>query len=388
MDLRALSERFYDQMVKDRRHFHMHPEISFQEFQTANYICARLDQLGISYQYPVGENGIAAKVAGSLPDSSLAFRADIDALKLEEKNDVPYQSQNPGVMHACGHDFHTAALLAFAESVQENKDALCGEITFLFQHAEEVGPGGALGMIQGGCLHGVDKIYAAHVDAEQDIGVVSVREGFASGTNIVFRVNIQGRGGHSARPAETVDALLAACQCVSAIHTIAGRKLNPEEAAAINIGYINSGQARNIICDEASFGGMVRAYDFHICRRMMTHIETTIDGICRASGASFTIQSDDGYPAIINSAPETEMVRTAVKTYTNFALTEGEANFGGEDFSYYLHKIPGCMFKVGVRNPEKGLVFAQHHPLFDGDEQGLRCIFEVFWGIYLAENSL
>ena len=383
-----LSERFYEQMVQDRRHFHMYPEISYKEYQTAKYACERLSSVGINYSYPLGENGILARVTGSLPGPRLAFRADMDALKLEEKSHAEYRSKHADAMHACGHDFHTAALLSFAESVHEYRDKLYGEVVFIFQHAEEVGPGGAISMIRDGCLENVDKIYSAHVDSGIDVGKITVKDGIASGSNIIFRAKIQGVGGHSAKPAGTVDSLLTACQCVCAIHTVAGRNINPEEAAAINIGYINSGSARNIICHEAFFGGMVRSYGFDVCKYVMSRIEEIISGVCIANGAKYELQVEHGYPAMINSSHEVEVVFHAVNSFTAFSAVEGDVSFGGEDFSYYLENIPGCMFKVGIRNEEKGMIYAHHHPSFDGDERGLKGIFEAFWAIYLAENGL
>lgn len=378
---------YLDQMILDRRHFHKYPELSYQEFKTAEYICDRLKQLEISYQYPVGDNGIIAWIDGEKPGQTLAFRADMDALKIQETNQIGYRSVHDGIMHACGHDFHMAALLGFAASMKKEQPSLAGRIVLIFQYAEETGPGGAVVMAEHAAISQADKIYGAHVDTAINTGFVAVRDGVTSGTSQAFRVKIQGKGGHSSAPLGTVDALLTACQCVTSLHTIIGRNLNPFDAAAVNVGYLRSGAARNVICDDAYFGGLLRAQESSVCDALTARMEEIISGICCSNGAGYELETSRGYPCVVNSARETAMVRSGISRFTNCRLTEAGESLGGEDFAYFLHKRPGCMFYAGARNEEKGFVHPGHHPDFNGDEQCMAVILDSFWAIYQSEQE-
>lgn len=389
MDNERLSQgaQYLEQMRLDRRHFHKYPELSYQEFKTAKYLCGRLSQLAIPYEYPVGDNGIIAWIDGEKPGPVLAFRADMDGLNIQENNQIEYRSAHDGVMHACGHDFHMAALLGFAAYMKKLQPSLAGRMILIFQYAEETGPGGAVAMAEHPLIAQADKIYGAHVDTAINTGVVAVREGVTSGTSQAFRARIQGKGGHSSAPQGTVDALLTACQCVTSLHTIIGRNMNPFEAAAVNVGYLRSGAARNVICDDAYFGGLLRARDTSVCDTLMARTEEIISGICRSNGACYELEAARGYPCVVNSACETAMVRSGISRFTGCRLIEADESLGGEDFAYFLHKRPGCMFYVGARNEEEGFVHPGHHPDFNGDERCMAVILDSFRAVYLSENE-
>lgn len=371
----------YDQMVAWRRHMHQYPELSFQETQTAEFIAGQLESLGIEVKRGVGGGGILAYVRGELPGPSIAFRADFDALPIREANDVPYQSKVDGVMHACGHDGHTATLLGVAKVLHEHRKQLKGSITFIFQHAEEKPPGGAKFMIEDGVLDGVDYVFGAHLASDLPLGKIGVREGAIMAAVDAFTIHIQGKGGHGAKPQRTVDALVVGTQVVNALQQIVSRRVDPLQSAVVTIGVFQAGQAFNVIADTAKIEGTVRTFDPELRKQIEADIRGIVKGTCEAGGATYEIDYLNGYPALVNPKSETEQVRGIIANQLGSdVFAELEVSMGAEDFAYYLQHRPGVFFKIGSQSSED-TSFAHHHPRFDIDEQSLLVSGKVFLSI-------
>ena len=376
-------------MVERRRYLHMHPEVSFQEVQTAAYIDASLTGLGIPHQCEVGGvHGIVARIKGDLPGPSIAFRADFDALPINERNQIPYRSQNPGAMHACGHDSHTAILLGLAEILSSHPELVRGEAVLIFQPAEETPPGGAAPMIQAGCLEGVDRIYALHVSDELPTGTIGLHTGPYFAASDSFQVTISGKGGHGSRPHETTDTLTVACAAVMAINTIISRKIPATECAVISVcNFHSDSTAYNILPSSVTFGGTVRSYSAGMAQTIRGLLDQTVKGVCEAYGAQYQFTYESGYPVVVNAACCVETVRRAAESLGRYPVQEVPVTMVGEDFSYYAQKVPGCLFRVGIRNPELDAVYPLHHDHFNLDESAMAAALETFLSIFLTETQ-
>ncbi|HEY2420624.1 MAG TPA: amidohydrolase, partial [Neobacillus sp.] len=254
-------EGYYEEMVTIRRHLHQHPELSFKEYKTAQFIQSFYENLGIQYKGNVGGNGVLAMIYGKKPGKTVALRADFDALPIQDEKDVSYKSLVPGVMHACGHDGHTATLLILAKALNELKEDLEGNYLFIHQHAEEYAPGGAASMIADGCLDGVDWIFGTHLWANEPIGKIQYRTGPIMAAADRFEIDIQGQGGHGAQPHRTKDAIVTASQLVLNLQQIVSRKINPIESAVVTVGSFTAQNAFNVIADKAKLVGTVRTFN-------------------------------------------------------------------------------------------------------------------------------
>ena len=373
--LDALIERLeglFGEMVELRRHLHMHPELSFHEDRTPAKIADYLESLGIEGRTGVGGRGVVGVLEGARPGKSIALRADFDALPIQEENDLPYASQVPGVMHACGHDVHTATLLAVAKVLSEVRDELAGRVVFIHQFAEELAPGGAKPMIEDGCLDEVDAIYGAHVWPSLPLGKVGFRTGHAMAAADTFEVTINGRGGHGAMPHFTVDPLVTASQLVINLQQIVSRNIDPLSPAVVTVGSLQGGSAFNVIPDTACLKGTVRTFDEVVRRDVETAIARIAEGTCAAAGAKASFNYERGYPAVWNHRAETDTVeRLARELFGDDAVIEFGPVMGGEDFAYYLERVPGTFFFVGGGNEELGMNFPLHHPRFNVDERSM-----------------
>ena len=353
-----------------RRHIHAHPELSFEEYETSRYIQSVLKENGVEFQTFDDINGILATVNGAKSGPCVAFRADFDALALEEENDCDFRSQNDGIMHACGHDMHAAVLLGLASVLQKNRKELAGKIRFIFQHAEECTPGGALSMIERGALEGVDAIFGMHVIANLNVGEIGLADGAMMAAADRFRIDVKGLGGHGAQPHTTVDTLVAGARIVVDLQNIVSRMTDPMTPAVVTVGKFQCGNAFNIIQEHAVLEGTVRTLDENVRARIEKAIRQTAEGVCTATGAGFQFDYIRGYPPLINHKEMTALARTAVKRLGYRPVDVVPAMFG-EDFSYYLQKAPGCYFFIGCSNPSKGLVSPNHSPTFFPDEDCL-----------------
>ena len=379
MSVKEKLQANYEDMVEIRRHLHMYPELSFKEVNTPKLVAEKLRSYGIDVKENVGGNGVVGYLEGAFDGPTIAFRADFDALPIQDEKEVPYKSKVDGVSHACGHDIHTAALLGLAKSLADNRDALHGNVVFIHQFAEEVVPGGAKAMVEAGCLDGVDYVYGSHVSSWSELGTVLFCEGYAMAAADFFELTIQGKGGHGASPHETIDPIVAAAQFVFGVQPIVSRNTDPIESAVITIGKIESGTVGNVIPDKAHLTGTVRTFNPAI-RDMVEH---KLNNLCKAIeiqyGATLEFNYTRGYDAVYNHPTETAMLREAVSiNLPDLQVLNAPPRMGAEDFTYYLQEKPGTFFFTGGGNPEINAVYPHHHPRFDVDEQSMLNIADVF----------
>jgi amidohydrolase len=377
-----LSERLhelYPDLVKFRRDLHMYPELSFEEVDTPLKIANFLKSLGLQVRTGVGGRGVVGLLKGGKPGKTVALRADFDALPIQDEKEVAYKSRVPGVMHACGHDIHTAALLGVAKVLSEVKDEIEGNVVFIHQFAEEKIPGGAKSMIEDGCLDGVDVIYGAHVWSTDPIGTIGVGEGPMMAAMDTFEIEVFGKGGHGANPHLTVDSLVVACQLVLNLQQIVSRRVDPLKPAVVTVGTFEAGQASNIIPASAKITGTVRSFEDGVRDLIIQSIEQITKSTCEGAGANSEVKYIKGYPAVWNHSEETIRVENLAKTlFGNEQVKRMTPIMGGEDFSYYLQKVPGTFFFVGGGNPEIHAIYGHHHPKFDVDERAMLNTAKLF----------
>lgn len=383
-------DEHYSEMVHIRRYLHQYPEVSFQEVETAKYIADFYDTLQIPYEKNIGGNGIIATLKGGKPGKTVALRADFDALAIQDEKDVSYKSKNPGVMHACGHDGHTATLLTLAKIMKKYQENLRGTIVFLHQHAEEETPGGAISIIGSGKLNEVDAVFGNHLWATTSLGTIETRRGvFMAGTDR-FEITIKGQGGHGAYPHQTKDAIVIGSEVVSQLQNIISRRIDPLQTAVITVGRFQGGTTFNIIANEATLIGTVRYLDPDIQSIVKKEMERVVKGICIANNADYTFKYAEGYPPVMNHDEETGLVLQASKQIPEVTKSiEVAPQMGGEDFAHYLTYKPGTFFFTGAK--KEGHNYPHHHPKFDFDEKALVIGAKLHTVIaleYLNNNSL
>lgn len=391
--------KFYDELesnfsetVVNRRYLHQHPELSFQESETARFIADKLKALGIEIRENVGGNGIVGLIKGGHAGKTIAFRADFDALPIHDEKTSDYKSTVPGVMHACGHDGHTASLLAFAKVVQNNREQLHGNVVLIFQHAEEKPPGGAKFMIEDGALDGVDYVFGAHVATAIPYGKIATRVGATMASVDAFKIKIIGRGGHGAHPHETLDSITVGSQLISHLQQIVSRRINPIEPAVVTIGSFHAGNAFNVIADSAELEGTVRALNADVREQIEKEIRAILEGMKIADHVDYELEYLHGYPVLVNHEKEATLIERLVKeNISPDAFVVKEQALGAEDFAYFLEHCPGAYFNVGARNEDESTHFPHHHPKFDFDERSLLGIGRVFLELvnyYLIEEAV
>jgi len=367
----AEAEALRDDLVALRRDLHMHPELGFQEFRTSQLVAERLDALGYEVQRGVGKTGVVALLQGGLPgDRTVLLRFDMDALPIQEQNEVPYRSITPGVMHACGHDAHTAVGIGVATLLMRHREQLPGSIKLMFQPAEE-GLGGAFAMIDDGLLQNPrpDVALGLHVSSTHDLGTAVVRSGAMMAASDSFRVVVHGRGGHGAHPEQTIDAVLVAAQIVVALQTIVARNVNPEEPGVVTVGALHAGEAGNVIAETAELRGTIRSFSPEVRELLHRRVREVCEGIATTLGATAEVLLRIGVDATVNAPRPTAVLHAAV------AAVLGDDNInttyrttGGEDFSAVLARVPGSFFFIGARSDAQGFNFPHHNPRFDIDE--------------------
>ena len=378
--VRAEIRDLQSSIVEWRRILHQKPELGFQEQITAEFIRQKLESWGITYQTGIAKTGIVAIIKGKSAGKVLAIRADMDALPIQEANEVEYKSQHDGKMHACGHDGHTAIALATAYYLSQHRD-FSGTVKIIFQPAEE-GPGGAKPMIEEGVLKNpdVDAIIGLHLWNNLPLGTVGVRSGALMAAVECFRVSILGRGGHGAMPDQTVDSIVVASQIVNALQTIVSRNVKPLDSAVVTVGELHAGTALNVIADTARMSGTIRYFSPELETLIGKRLEAIIAGVCQMHGASYELNHWQLYPPTINDSAIAELVRSvaAEVVETPVGVVPECQTMGGEDMSFFLQQVPGCYFFLGSANPEKGLAYPHHHPRFDFDETALSMGVEIF----------
>jgi amidohydrolase len=373
-----------DQVVSWRRYFHRHPELSFHEHETARFVEETLRKFGgLEVSRPTATSVMARLLTGR-PGPTLAFRADMDALPIHEENSHEFVSTTPGVMHACGHDGHTAVLLGVAKIMTERRDELQGELRFIFQHAEEVLPGGAQAMVDAGVMDGVDLIVGQHIWATLEQGQIGVKPGAMMAAPDTFFITIRGKGGHAAKPNETIDPIPIGAQVVMGLQTLVSRVVDPIEPAVLSVTQFHAGTTHNVIPEEAKLVGTVRTFDRDLRARMPKDMERVVKGITEAHGAEYEFAYQDGYRPVVNDPAVTARVaETARRLFGEERVVTLPPNMGGEDFSAFMEKAPGTFFYTGGGNVERGIVHPHHHPRFDIDESSLDLSLRLFVAVGL-----
>jgi amidohydrolase len=364
-------------VIADRRHLHMHPELGFQEFETSKFVAERLASLDVDdMRTGVGKTGVTALMRGTAVNGNgktLLLRADMDALPIEEENDVEYKSQNPGVMHACGHDAHTSILLGVARLLSERRGQFGGTVKLFFQPAEE-GLGGAMAMINDGALEDPkpDAALGLHIWQSGDTGVVEAPGGIAMVGGDGFTITVKGKGGHGAQPHLTVDPITIGAQIITALQTVVSRERTPTMPAVVTIGALHAGKASNVIPETAVMTGTIRSVTEEQRTLLARRVTEIAEGVGAAMRAEVDIAIKWGVPALVNDPEMARLVRSAAAEVVGpDNAVEGELKVVSEDMAEVLNRIPGCFFFVGSRITERGLTYGHHHPRFDIDETAL-----------------
>jgi len=372
--IKTLVGKHYDEAVRIRRQLHMYPETGFNEVKTAGLVAETLAKLGVKTQTGIAKTGVLGIVEGAKPGRTVLLRADMDALEMAEETGLDFESKTPGVMHACGHDGHTAGLLLCAMVLSEMKDELHGNVKLMFQPAEET-EGGALPMIQEGILENpkVDAAFACHLWGQAKEGTVLVRSGPTMASPDVFSVDIIGKGGHGAMPHLAVDPIVIAAQVINGFQAIASRGVNPMEPAVISVCEINGGTAHNVIPKSVRMTGTVRTFSEKLRKDIPEAMEALVAGIARAQKGDYEFEFLPQYPPMINDEKMTNLAQSSISKVIGpeNVLQMKEPNMGGEDFAYLCRSVPSSFFFVGIAKDAENPVL-HHNPKFDWNEDVLR----------------
>ncbi len=363
------------ELVRLRRDFHQHPELSFQETETAAKGRHWFAELGLEVREEIaGTHGVVATLDSGKPGPTLMIRGDMDALPIEEETATAYGSTRPGVMHACGHDVHTTCVLGAARLLTDHRESLRGRVQFLLQPGEESPPGGARILVdEGGILAGVDAALALHVYPNLPVGQLGFKPGHMLAHSARFKITIRGLGGHAAMPHLALDPIPVAAQLVQALQTLVSRETDPVDSVVVTVGSIHGGTAANVIAGSVEMTGTVRCLDDAKAQAMPERLAKLIAGICSGAGAEYDFDYLHGYPALVNDGPFTEQAEaSAAKLLGAEAVLRLQVpEMGGEDFAFIARQVPACFFWLGVRNEERGITHSVHSSKFDIDEDAL-----------------
>ena len=373
--IKSLAKAYKEEVIQNRRHLHSHPELSYQEYETAKFVKSKLEEIGIESLEQKATTGWTALIKGKNPDKKvIALRADMDALPIIEANEVPYKSQNPGVMHACGHDAHTASLLGAAKILNEVKDQFEGTIKLIFQPGEEVAPGGASYMIKDGALNNPrpNGIIGQHVMPFIPAGKVGFRQGIYMASADELYVTVKGKGGHGAMPETLIDPVLIASHMIVALQQVISRAASPKIPSVLSFGRVEALGATNVIPNEVKIQGTFRTLNEEWRAKAHQKMLQIAKGIVEGMGGEVDFEIRKGYPFLQNDPKLTARATEAAKEYL------GEENvidldiwMAAEDFAYYSQEIDGCFYRLGTRNEDKGIVSGVHTPTFDIEEDAL-----------------
>ena len=369
-----------DWLIETRRAIHSHPELGFEEVETSKLVSGWLERFGLEVKRGVAKTGVVGLLRGGAPGKTVAIRADMDALPMDEATGVPYASKVKGKMHACGHDAHVTILLGVARFFSSIRDKVRGNIKWIFQPGEEGFGGGKL-MVETGVLEDpkVDAIFAAHVFPFLSTGQVGITDGKAMASSDKFTLRIIGKGGHGAYPHVTRDPILAAGHVITQVQSIVSRNVNPLDSAVVSFGAVHGGKAYNVIPDEVELTGTVRSLSPGVREELKSRIEQIVQGVVSSLGLDYRYDFEYGYPVLVNDSKMSKLVVSVCsRTIGRENVIDLLPSMGAEDFSYYLEKCPGAMFRLGVRNEEKGLIQPHHNTLFNIDEEVLPFGVEVF----------
>lgn len=382
--MKTAQQAILNEVITWRRHIHENPELSYHEFNTSNFIFEQLKSFSDLEITRPTETSVVAILKGTKKSveksHTIAFRADIDALPIEEEAAVEYKSKNPGIMHACGHDAHAAMLLGAAKVLSEKKDELSGEIRFIFQHAEESFPGGACELVEKGVVDGVDYAFALHVTPYEKTGTMCVRDGVFCAAADDFEIKIIGQGGHASTPELTIDPLIIGAEITTNIQQIVSRKISALRTPVVSVTQFHAGSALNVIPEYAEIGGTIRSLDPVSRVKAREYLEQIVKGITTAHGAQYEISWCLGYPAVVNNSAAVAISRLAVEEVCGKEnlIEVDEPMFGTEDFSAFSEAVPASMQFIGVHSDELGKAYPLHHPQFKIDEKALIYGVEYF----------
>lgn len=370
-----IAERIHNEVIQNRRHLHANPELSFYEFETRDYIAARLKEMGIEFQ-KMADTGLVALIKGDLPsDNVVALRADIDALPISEANDIAYKSSKAGIMHACGHDAHTSSLLGTAKILLALKKEFGGTVKLIFQPAEEKYPGGASKMIQEGVLENPKPaaVIGQHVMPELETGKIGFRAGKYMASNDELYVTIHGKGGHGAQPHQNIDPVVIAAHIIIALQQIVSRIANPNCPSVLSFGKVIANGAVNVIPDEVSLEGTFRTMDQAWRKKAHQQMRKIAEGIAKCMNATCTFKIVKGYPVLTNEERLTaELKKFAIEYLKKENVADLDMTLAAEDFAYYSQVSDSCFYRLGTGNKEAGITSSLHTPTFNIDEDSLR----------------
>jgi amidohydrolase len=383
--LEELAADIRDEVIAWRRHLHANPELSFEEYETSRFIAERLHTLdGIEISRPSGTS-VVGRLRGGAPGPIVAIRADFDALPITEATGLPFASRNPGVMHACGHDGHTAILLGAATILSQVRDRIAGEVRFLFENGEEALPGGAKGMVEAGVMDGVDRVIGLHLWAPEEIGGIIVSPGRVMASCDVWRIEVQGRAGHIGSPHTAIDPIAIAAQIVTNLQHVVARDVDPLEPAVVGVTEMHAGRSVGVIPGSAVISGGTNMFDPAVRDLLERRIGAIAEGICSAHGATCAYEYTRGYDAVVND-PETAAIVRGVVTdlFGEQAVVERQPIMPGEDFSAFAAKAPSCFVLLGAGNRARGITADHHDERFDIDEDALAMGVRLFVNAALA----
>lgn len=374
--IKALSEQHSAEVIAFRRHLHANPELSYQEYNTAKYVGAQLKQFGLEPREGIATTGLMVEIAGKNPSAkSVALRADMDALPIQEMNKVPYVSKVPGVMHACGHDVHTSSLLGTAKILHMIRDQFEGTVRLLFQPGEEKNPGGASYMIRDGALKNPQPsgIIGQHVFPLLPVGKIGFREGMYMASCDEIYLRVIGKGGHGGAPDLTIDPVVIAAHIIIALQQVISRNASPKQPTVLSFGRIIGEGATNIIPDEVNIAGTFRAMNEEWRASALQKIKKMAESIAEGMGGKCEVEISNGYPYLQNNPELTRRIRKAAEAYVGADnVVDLDITLGAEDFAYYSQVIPASFYRLGTANKEKGITSYVHTPTFDIDEDALK----------------
>ncbi|MBT2698982.1 amidohydrolase [Bacillus sp. ISL-40] len=372
-------ENIFRDLVNIRRDLHMYPELSFEEERTPSIIANFLRECGLEIKTEVGGRGVTALLKGAKPGKTVALRADFDALPIQDEKSVPYKSKIPGIMHACGHDIHTASLLGTAYALSKVKEYLHGNVLFIHQFAEEVIPGGAKAMIEDGCLENVGVVYGAHVLSNLPVGQILFKEDYMMAAGDKFEIVVEGKGGHGSSPHLAVDPVLIGSQIVTNIQQITASRINATDPTVITVCSFDGVSRYNIIPDKVILSGTVRTFSEEARELAEKNIKRVAEAACSGAGANCVVTYEYGYPSVCNNSEEALRIkRIGEKIVGKEYVSESPLQMAMEDFSYYVREKPGAFFNVGGMNAAIEAVYPHHHPKFDVDEQSILIAGKMF----------
>lgn len=374
MDVKKMAFELKEKLIEMRRHLHTIPEIAFEEVETSSFVAEKLSELGIDVKTGIAKTGVVGVLKGS-GEKTIALRADMDALPVTEENDVDYKSKYKGRMHACGHDAHMSMLLGVATILSKNKAHLKGNVKFIFQPSEESLPGGAKKMIEEGVLDNpkVDAVFGFHCDPTIPTGKIGFKAGALMAFTSEFTIFLKGKGGHAAVPEKSIDPIVMASDVIQELQKIPSRWINPLEPVVVTISSIHGGTTFNIIPEEIELKGTVRLLNMEFVDKVKEIIDSILKGITGIYGGSYQFDFVKGYPVLKNDEAFTTFMSKIIKELfgeENVIKIENPL-MGGEDFAYYLEKVPGTFLRLGTGNKKKGSDYPWHHPRFNIDEDAL-----------------